>query len=116
MGIQGAFRALADPTRREILQQLSHHPQTIAEIASRFDVTRGAIRKHLTVLEEGGLIAVEKSGRERINHLRPEALKPAFDWLGYFDRFWDDHLTRLQTALADEDRHGKATKRTGEHD
>ncbi len=97
--IQGAFRALADPTRRGILLHLSNQDMTIGEVADQFDITRAAVKKHLTILEEGDLISVRVSGRERINHLEPATLKSVSDWLGYFNRYWDDRLARLGDAI-----------------
>lgn len=97
--VQGAFRALSDPTRRAILVHLSQSDMTIAEISDRFDVTRAAIRKHLTILEEGRLISVRSSGRERFSHLEPDALKIVAEWISYFDQFWDQRLENLKTAI-----------------
>ncbi|MEM1399007.1 MAG: metalloregulator ArsR/SmtB family transcription factor [Pseudomonadota bacterium] len=99
---QGAFRALADPTRRAILVQLSAQDMTIGEVVDRFDVTRAAIKKHLTVLEQGALITVTTDGRTRVNRLRPEGLKGVIDWLVFFDRFWDEKLANLRTAIENE--------------
>ncbi|MEE2690014.1 MAG: metalloregulator ArsR/SmtB family transcription factor [Pseudomonadota bacterium] len=99
---QPVFRALADPTRRAIIEMLAEKPRSIGEIAARFDVTRPAIAKHLRILEEGDVIAVEAKGRERINSLSPAALKTAFDWLGYFDRFWDERLALLKDLVEDK--------------
>ncbi|MGI9436536.1 MAG: ArsR/SmtB family transcription factor [Geminicoccaceae bacterium] len=96
---QAAFRALADPSRRMILMHLSDKDMTIGEVASQFDMTRAAIKKHLTILKEGKLISVRARGRERINRLEPAGLKPVSDWVGYFSQFWDDRLTRLQDAI-----------------
>ncbi len=96
---QGAFRALSDPTRRQILVHLSHSEMTIAEVSARFEITRGAIKKHLTILEEGQLISVRSFGRERINRLEPLGMKQANDWLNYFSRFWDDKLNNLKSAV-----------------
>jgi len=101
--VQGAFRALADPTRRHILMHLSHRDMTIAEVAGRFDITRAAVKKHLIVLQDGGLISVRTQGRERINHLEPTGLKSAADWLTYFDQFWTDRLGDLRQAIKDEE-------------
>ena len=64
---QPIFRALADPTRRDILLMLRDREMTIAEVAGNFDMTRAAVKKHLTVLSDGGLITVHTKGRERIN-------------------------------------------------
>ena len=99
---QGAFRALADPTRRQILMHLSLGDMTIAEVSDHFDMTRAAVKKHLTVLKEGSLISVHPKGRERINRLEPEGLKTAADWFTYFDRFWDKNLNKLHTAIENE--------------
>ncbi len=99
---QRAFRALADPTRRQILMHLSVEDMTIGAVCDRFDMTRGAIRKHLTILEQGALISVHARGRERINRLEPAGLKSASDWLRHFDRFWDDRLADLGRAIENE--------------
>ncbi len=100
--IQDAFRALADPTRRAILMQLADGEMTIGAIAERFPMTRAAIKKHLTVLEEGALISVRTAGRERLNRLEPDGLRQAADWLAYFDRFWDRRLADLGRAIAED--------------
>lgn len=96
---QLAFRALADPTRRDILKMLSHQDMTIADVSTHFDMTRAAVKKHLTVLSDGGLITVTARGRERINTLNPQGFAPALSWLEYFDGFWDDRLAALKTAI-----------------
>jgi len=101
---QGAFRALADPTRRQILMHLSTREMTIAQVCENFEVTRGAIKKHLVILEEGNLISVQRSGRERINRLHPQGMKSAVDWLQYFNRFWDDKLSSLENAINSENK------------
>lgn len=106
MEAQGAFRALADPTRRQILLHLSMADMTIGEVSERFDMTRGAIKKHLVILEEGNLISVHPSGRERINKLEPMGIKTVSDWLQYFSQFWDVKLSGLRSAVEN----GKETK------
>ncbi len=99
MNTQNAFRALADPTRRDIVQLLASEDMTISQLTDRFDMTRAAVKKHLTVLSDGGLITVEPRGRERINRLNPAGMKPVIDWFNYFDEFWDDRLARLKEAI-----------------
>jgi len=95
--IQLSFRALGDPTRRQILQKLSAEEMTITEVVEQFDLTRTAVRKHLSILEEGDLITVTQSGKERINRLNPQGFKNAEQWLSYFDQFWDNALHHLKT-------------------
>ncbi|MEE9315094.1 MAG: metalloregulator ArsR/SmtB family transcription factor [Rhizobiaceae bacterium] len=96
---QLTFRALADPTRREILVLLRGENMTIAQVAGNFDMTRAAVKKHLTVLSEGGLIEVRTKGRERINQINPKGMAPVLDWLGFFDGFWGERLDTLKSAI-----------------
>jgi len=96
---QAAFRALADPSRRAILMHLSEGDMTIGNVVDRFTMTRAAVKKHLTVLEQGRLISVHARGRERINRLEPAGLKPITDWIAYFDMFWNERLQGLQDAI-----------------
>lgn len=98
-GPQEGFRALSDPTRRAILMHLSQNDMSIGDVVARFDVTRGAIKKHLSILEQGKLISVHSAGRERINHLELQGVKAVTDWLAYFDQFWDERLGALKKAI-----------------
>lgn len=107
--LQLSFRALGDPTRRQILQQLTTNDMTITEVVDQFDLTRTAVRKHLSILEEGHLITVTKSGKERINRLNPQGLKNTAQWFSYFDQFWDSALKSLTHAV--ESSHKNQTKR-----
>lgn len=96
---QLSFRALADPTRRNILQLLVSKPMTISEVSENFDITRAAIKKHLTILREGDLIDIQPEGRSRINTLNPEALKRVSSWFEFFNTFWDDRLNALKSEI-----------------
>lgn len=96
---QMGFRALADPTRRDILRLLASDRMTIAEVAENFEMTRAAVKKHLSILSEGNLISVEVDGRTRVNALNPDGLKRVFDWFSYFDAFWDDRLNTLKSEI-----------------
>lgn len=96
---QAGFRALADPTRRQILLLLARSDMTIGEVAENFRMTRAAVKKHLTVLSDGNLITVRTSGRTRINALNASGLKRIVDWFSYFDAFWDDRLATLKSEI-----------------
>lgn len=102
---QPVFRAIADPTRRTILKHLADRDMTIAQVADNFDMTRAAVKKHLTILTDGGLVTVRARGREKINSLNPEGFKPVLNWLEFFDQFWDDRLATLKTAIEKENGH-----------
>ncbi len=96
---QPVFRAISDPTRREIIAMLAGQDMSVGEVAGHFDITRAGVAKHLNILREGGLITVTQKGRERINALRPETLKSIADWLEFYSHFWDDKLEKLKTAV-----------------
>lgn len=107
---QNTFKALADPTRRQILLQLSVEDLTIAEVSNRFPMTRAAVKKHLSILEKGKLISVHTQGREKINHLEPNGLKGASEWMSYFNQFWDDKLLALDKAIKHNQNQTKINK------
>ena len=87
-----ALTAAAEPTRRRILQLLASQPLTVTEIAARFPVTRSAISQHLLLLAEVGLVAAEKSGRQRIYRVVPAGLRTL---QAEIDRFWTAELDQL---------------------
>ena len=96
---QLGFRALADPTRRDILRLLAGQDLTIAEVAENFSMTRAAVKKHLAILTQGDLITVQAVGRTRRNALNPDGLRRVFDWFSFFDTFWDDRLSALKSEI-----------------
>ena len=96
---QHVFKAIADPTRREIINMLALEDLSVGEVASHFEMTRPAVSKHLGILKKAELIRVEKRGRVRVNRLTPEALKTVADWLAYYSRFWDEKLASLKDAV-----------------
>lgn len=90
------FRALGDPTRREILLALLERgPSPVHEIAGRFECTRPAISRHLRILREARLVRLEKSGRETLYELDPKALG---ELRAYLDNFWARGLARLKKS------------------
>jgi DNA-binding transcriptional ArsR family regulator len=94
------FSALADPTRRAILQALSQSPSTITEIAKPFPVSFNAISKHVMVLERAGLVHREIKGREHYCWIDPDPLAEANVWLEHYRRFWEQRLDALQVYVA----------------
>lgn len=96
---QAIFRAIADPTRREIISLLACKPLGVSEISAHFDMTRPAVAKHLKILKNGNIISVQAIGRERINHLEPLALKRIEDWLSHYSHFWDAKLIKLKSTI-----------------
>jgi DNA-binding transcriptional ArsR family regulator len=97
------FAALADPTRRRVLQALAEQPGvTASALAAELPVSRQAIVKHLTALREAGLAERERSGREAHYRLRPAPLTEAVAWMATTGAQWDDRLARLDRRLSAE--------------
>ena len=93
------FAALADPTRRAILERLLAGEATVSELAEPFPVSVQAVSKHLKVLEGAGLITRGRSAQLRPSHLRAAPLKDASEWLGDYRRFWTDSFDQLDKRL-----------------
>lgn len=93
------FAALSDPTRRAIVAQLSSGPKTVSELAEPFDMSLAAVSKHLKVLDRAGLLARQRLGRSIECSLDAVTLKAAADWIGDYEKFWNERLTRLEHAI-----------------
>lgn len=94
------FTALADPTRRQLIDWLAEEGSgTATSFAGRLPISRQAIARHLGELESAGLVESARSGKENRYRLRPEALTEAADWLETRSRSWDRTLERLKTHL-----------------
>lgn len=98
------WKALADPSRRRILDLLRAEPRTTGDLADRFDTTRFAVMKHLEVLVAAGLVIVDRRGRERWNHLNPVPIRELYRrWIRPFDAAPADALLRIKKAAERED-------------
>ncbi len=93
------FSALADPTRRAILERLAHGEATVNELAEPFPVTVQAVSKHLKVLERAGLITRSRTAQWRPCRLRAEPLQRMDDWVSDYRRFWQQSFDRLDEHL-----------------
>lgn len=93
------FQAIADPTRREILQMLAQKPRNLNAVADAFDISRPAISRHIRILHECGLILIEKSGRERYCYAEPKPMKAVIDWATHYQSFWTKKLDDLGNFL-----------------
>lgn len=93
------FAALADPTRRAMLERLAQGPATVKELAEPFSISMPAISKHLKVLEHAGLIERGREAQWRPAQLKAEPLKDAFDWLEHYRQHWEENFDRLQEYL-----------------
>lgn len=97
-----AFQALADPTRRGIVDRLSQGAASVSELARPFDMSLSAIVQHLAVLEASGLVRSEKVGRVRTCRVEPQVLTLAERWLGERRASWERRFDRLGDFLAED--------------
>jgi len=93
------FGALADPNRRKILLLLSAGMLTVSALVEQFEVSRPAISKHIKILEENNLVAVTDQGRERFCELQQQGFQELFDWIKFYDVFWNEKLNNLDKYL-----------------
>jgi len=94
------WKALADSTRRTILDELRRAPRTTGELCAMFQMTRFGVMKHLRALEEAGLVLVERRGRERWNHLNPAPIREIYRrWIRPFEEADADRLLRLKRVV-----------------
>lgn len=93
------FYALADPTRREIVESLSRGERSFGELAAQFEMSRPAVSQHLKVLRETGLVTSRADAQRRIYRLDAAGLAELDDWLGKVRSFWSAHLDKLTQAM-----------------
>ena len=99
--LSSVFAALADPTRRAILQRLTVGDANVAELAVPFAMCQPAISKHLKVLESAGLISRSRVATARFSHLEAEPLKEATEYMEKYRRFWNESFDRRDAARAE---------------
>jgi DNA-binding transcriptional ArsR family regulator len=93
------FQAIADPTRRALLDRLRDGEQPVKQLAEPFNMSLPAISQHLQILCEAGLVEVRKAGRQRLYRLNPEPLKEVSDWITHYEQFWQEKLDALGKYL-----------------
>ena len=97
------FQAIADPTRREILQVISRQPLNLNTVADHFDVSRPAISRHIKILTECGLVSIRQEGRERYCEAKLQNLKEVAEWVEQYRLFWTGKLDALEKFVSLEE-------------
>jgi DNA-binding transcriptional ArsR family regulator len=93
------FQAIADPTRREIINMIAHQPLNVNAVAENFAVSRTAIYKHIKMLTECGLVVITQFGRERFCEARLERLTEVIDWAEQYRKIWTERFDSLENFL-----------------
>lgn len=98
--MDAVLQALADPSRRTVLEILRDHAATAGELAEALPIARPGVSRHLRVLREAGLVDVRQDAQRRIYSLRPEPLVEVDEWLGEYRALWQQRLDALHTEVA----------------
>ena len=104
------FQAIADPTRRAIINMIAHQTLNLNSVAEQFNVSRPAISKHIKILTECGLISMKRQGRERFCEARLEKLNEVSDWVEKYKEFWNVKLDALEEYLDKIQKKSKKSK------
>lgn len=98
--VDAVLQALADPSRRTVLEILRDHPASAGELADALPIARPGVSRHLRVLREAGLVSVRQESQRRIYSLRPDALVEVDEWLGDYRALWQNRLDALHTEVS----------------
>jgi DNA-binding transcriptional ArsR family regulator len=98
--VEAVLRALADESRRTMLDALADGPATAGELAGMLPIARPGVSRHLRVLREAGLVEVRQDAQRRVYSLRPQPLAEVDDWLGRYRALWQHRLDALHTEIA----------------
>jgi DNA-binding transcriptional ArsR family regulator len=110
--LNSVFHALGDATRRRMLRELALGERTVGQLAEPFTISLAAASKHIKALENAGLIRREVRGRTHVCRLDPGPLAGAHEWLGFYERFWNERLDALERFLREaDDRQSLSTKK-----
>ncbi len=94
-----AFNAVAEPRRRQILEALGRQELSVNEIVKKLGWTQPMVSKHLGVLKQVGLVKERRVGRQRLYQVNAERLKPIYEWVAPFERYWSESFDRLDRIL-----------------
>ena len=108
--MEAALRALADESRRTMLEALAGGPATAGELAALLPIARPGVSRHLRVLREAGLVDVRQEAQRRVYSLHPEPLAELDEWLGPYRTLWEQRLDALHTEIARGKRERRSTR------
>ena len=98
------FRLLAEPSRRHLLEALRHGERSVGELVDRTHMSQPSVSKQLRLLLESGLVSLRKSGRQHLYTIQGRPLREASEWLSFYERFWEEGLSRMDEVLREQPR------------
>lgn len=102
--LDAVFHALADPTRRQMLDRLATQPRSVGELAAPFEISLAAASKHIKVLERAGLVQRQVQGRTHVCRLDAGPMHTGMEWMRHYERFWNQRLDTLEALLRAQDK------------
>jgi len=105
------FQAIADPTRREIINMVAKQPLNLNSVAEKFDMSRQAVSLHVKILTECGLIIIKQQGRERYCEAKLDSLSEVSQWIDKYKQHWESRLDSMEKYLAKIQKTGKYARR-----
>jgi len=108
--MEAALRALADESRRTMLETLSSGPATAGELAALLPIARPGVSRHLRVLREAGLVEVRQEAQRRVYSLRPQPLAEIDEWLGRYRALWEQRMDALHTEITRGNHERRSTR------
>jgi DNA-binding transcriptional ArsR family regulator len=104
------FEALADPTRRRIIEMLLSGEQQVGDLVEKAGIHQSGVSRHLRILHEAGFVSMRPDGQRRLYALRPEPFRELGDWLTPYRQLWEDRLDRFEHALERKQEQARRTK------
>jgi DNA-binding transcriptional ArsR family regulator len=113
--LDAVFAALADPTRRAIIERLSRGEARVTEVAEPFDMSLNAVSKHIRVLETSGVVARRRKGRDHILSINTSSLDEVDVWIGRTRRYWEERLDAMERLLRELKKDHKSAPKDRKH-
>jgi len=109
--VNDVFQILAEPSRRHLLEALRHGERSVNELVGRTRMSQPSVSKQLRLLLDSGVVSLRRAGRQHLYSIQGRPLREASQWLSYYERFWDEGLSRMDEVLKKEGRPGERRTR-----
>jgi len=109
--VNDVFQLLAEPSRRQLLDALRHGERSVNQLVGRTRMSQPSVSKQLRLLLDSGVVSLRKSGRQHLYSIQGRPLREASEWLSYYERFWEEGLSRMDEVLQKGARSGERGKR-----
>jgi DNA-binding transcriptional ArsR family regulator len=109
--VSDVFQILAEPSRRHLLEALRQGERSVNDLVGRTHMSQPSVSKQLRLLLDSGVVSLRKSGRRHLYSIQGRPLREASEWLSYYERFWDEGLTRMDEVLTKGARPGERATR-----